>query len=267
VIAALVFEAQPAAGAGRRLRRPRFVPRSTLPVSAACVVANGVREQLSRLLATDFEVELIEPAIPGPSERRLLADGATVLRVRGRLCDGFVIVRPADARRLAALAFGEAERSERDRLSEIERATLERIVAGLVPLCASLCGTLGPVARETSERVACDLATYFEVRTLGRPRIAVGFGLSRDPAEDVAGALTLDDLAAVELEARVEVGAGNLGVPAFSRLAAGATLALDTPLGASGILRFGDVVFARVTCGVANGRNAAGFDVKPGDGG
>ncbi|MBD5634363.1 MAG: hypothetical protein IAI49_07775, partial [Candidatus Eremiobacteraeota bacterium] len=242
---------------GRSVRRPVFVPRSTLPLSAACIVANGVREQLSRLLAVEVDVELIEPVVPGPAERRTLVAGATVLRVRGRLCDGFVIVRPADARRLVALAFGENERSERDALSEIERATLERIVAGLVPLCNSLCGTLGPVVRETSERVACDLATYFEVRTTGALRIAVGFGLSRDPAEDVGESLCLDDIAAIELEARVDVAAGALGVPAFSRIAIGTTLRLDTPLGAPGILRFADVPFARVTCGVANGRNAA----------
>jgi hypothetical protein len=56
------------------------------------------------------------------------------------------------------------------------------------------------------------------------------------------------------------VGSGALGVPAFSRIAVGATLALETELGTPGTLRFGDVAFARVTCGVANGRNAAVFD-------
>ena len=144
---------------GRVVRSAVFTSRSTLPLSAACLVANGVREQLSRLLATELEVELIEPTIPNANERRVLVEGATIFRVRGRICDGFVIVRANDARRLVALAFGESERSERDALSEIERATLDRIASGLVPLCNTLCGALGPVNRESSERAACDLAS------------------------------------------------------------------------------------------------------------
>ena len=99
MIAALAFSPPRLVGT-RLIRDVSFVPRSTLPLSAACLVANGVRETLSRLLATELEVDLSEPAMPGSAERRVLLAGATILRVRGRLCDGFVIVRPADARRL-----------------------------------------------------------------------------------------------------------------------------------------------------------------------
>jgi hypothetical protein len=255
VIASLTFGAPQGAGA-RVLRRIAFASRSTLPLSAACLVANGVRETLSRLLAAEFEVDLIEPAIPDAGERRILLDGATILRVRGRLCDGFVILRPADAQRLVALAFAEEERSERAPLSGIESATLDRIASALVPLCNTLCGTLGPVTRELAERAACDLSTYFEVRTTGSVRVTLGFGLSRDPGEEIGERITLEDLADVELEGTVEFGRGTLGVPAFSRLACGVTLALDTPLGGDGVLRFGDVRFTRGNCGVHTGRNA-----------
>jgi len=265
MIAALEFGPARASADGRAVRTPAFVRRSTLPVSAACLVANGVRERLSQSLAVELDVELMPPAIPGPPERRLLLTGATVVRVRGRLCDGFVIIRPADARRLAAIAFGETERPEDDALSEIERTTLERIAANLVPLCNSLCGTLGPVTRESIERAACDVVTYFEVRTTGALRIAVGFALSADPPEEVSGTLELDDLAALELDGRVVVATGQLGVPAFSRIAVGATIALETPLGARGALRFGDVAFARVTCGVSSGRNVAVVDAPAGE--
>lgn len=260
MISSLTFVAPQLLGDGRAIRRPVFVPRSTLPLSAACLVANGVRETLSRLLALEIDVDLIEPSIPGRTERRVLLDGATILRVRGRICDGFVIVRPADARRVVALAFDESERSDRDALSEIERATLERVIAALVPLCNTLCGTLGPTTRESADRAACDLVTYFEVRTTGLARLAIGFALARDPPEDVAERITLDDLADVELEGTVSLGVGALGVPAFSRLAVGATIVLDTPLGAPGMLYFGDVAFARGACGVVDGRNAISFD-------
>ena len=262
MIAALGFGSPQLQSDGRIVRTPIFTPRSTLPLSAACLVANGMREGLARLLAMELEVDLIEPSIPGAEERRILVDGATIFRVRGRICDGFVIVRAADARRLVALAFGEADRSERDPLSEIERVTLERIANALVPLCNTLCGTLGPVARESSERAACDMTSYFEVRTTGALRIAVGFALTRDPVEGVTDRVTLDELADVELVGAVEFGRGSLGVPAFSRLAAGATILLETSLTDPGRLRFGDVAFGRGTCGVKNGRSALVFDTE-----
>jgi flagellar motor switch/type III secretory pathway protein FliN len=258
VIAALAF-GPPRAVAGRAVRSVTFAPRSSLPSSAACLVANGVREALSRLLATDIDVDLTEPAMPGAEHRRLLVAGATVVRVRGRLSDGFIVVRPADARRLVSLAFGEDEPDGSDTLSEIERATLDRIVYALVPLCNTLCGTLGPAARETADRAASDLATYFEVRTTGRTRIALGFGLGSDPAEPLSERITLDDLADVELEGVVEFARGSLSVPAFSRLAAGATVELETPVAAPGVLRFGEVAFARGICGASDGRSVVRF--------
>ena len=257
MIAVLRFGTHRSFVGGRSLRVPEFVPTSTLPVSAACLVANGVRETLSRSLAAEIDVELIEPAVPGAAERRILFDGATIVRVRGRRADAFVIVRRTDARRLVALAFGEHEPPDGAALSVIERATLERIAAGIVPLCVALCGTLGPAVRETTERAASDVATYFEVRTTGAIGVAIGFGLTHDPPQDVTDTIALEDLAAVELEGRVDVAAGALGVPAFSRIAPGATIPFETSLGAPGTLRFGDVAFARVVCGHANGRNAA----------
>lgn len=259
MIAALTL-GSPHPHVGRTVRGIAFAPRSTLPVSAACLVANGVRETMSRLLAAEFEVELVEPAILRPRERQVMLEGATIARVRGRLCDGFVVVRPVDARRIVALAFGEDERSEQDSLSEIERATLDRVVNALVPLCNTLCGTLGPQTRECAERAAADLTTYFEVRTTGAAALVVGFGLTRDPAEEVGERLTLDDLADVEITCVVDFASGALGVPAFSRLAPGVTLALDTPLGALGTLRIGGVPIANGACGLSNGRRAISFD-------
>jgi flagellar motor switch/type III secretory pathway protein FliN len=227
-----------------------------LPLSAACVVANGVREQLCRALATEFEVRVIEPAVPGAAGRALLLAGATILRVGGRLCDAFVCVRPLDARRLVALAFGETEPREGTALSAIERTTLERVVLGLVPLCNALCGPLGTATPERAERAASELVSYFEVRAAAREPFAIGFGLTRDPAPEVTECITLDALSDVELQGRVEVGTGRVGVPAFARLAPQTTLAFDAPLEGNAVLRFGEVVFARGTCGVVDGRNA-----------
>jgi hypothetical protein len=238
------------------LRAAEFVPRSTLPLSAACVVANGVRETLSRTLLCELDVRLMEPSIPAPAVRAVLLAGAVVLRVRGRLADAFVLVRPADARRLVALAFGEADRRDDAALSAIERVTLERVLLGLVPLCNSLCGTVGAITRELPERVEAELVTYFEARVVGREPLAIGFGLTRDPAEDVCDCIALEALADVELRGRVEAGAGLVAARDFARLTAGSTLALDAVREGCGVLRFGDVAFARGTCGVSSGRAA-----------
>ncbi|MDQ2908926.1 MAG: FliM/FliN family flagellar motor switch protein [Candidatus Eremiobacteraeota bacterium] len=260
MIAALDFTAPARRSDGRVLREAVFRRRSSLPLSAACVVANGVREQLAQLLAAELDVELVEPSIPGPEVRRILVAGATIVRVRGRICDGFVIVRAADARRLVALAFRESERPEADPLSEIERTTVERIVTALVPLCTSLCGTLGAQHIEHNERAACDLVTYFEVRTTGALGLAIGFALARDPVEEVGERLSLTDLGGVELEGVVDFGSGRVGIPAFSRLAVGTTVPLEGSLAGGGVLRFGGIAFARGTCGVSNGRTAIVLD-------
>jgi hypothetical protein len=255
MIACLTFT-EPREDRGRMVRGASFVKRSTLPLSAACLVANGVREVLSRSLATELDVQLIESTIPGHAERELLVADATILRVRGRIGDGFVIVRPADARRLVALAFGESEAREGLPLSAIERVTLERVLVDIVPLCNSLCGTLGTVSREPVGSPCNDLTAYFEVRTLGRAPFAIGFGLTRDPERPVGECVSLEALADVELPGRVEVGVGSVAANAFARLTPAATLALDAPLAGNGVLYFGDVAFARGTCGVSGGRAA-----------
>jgi flagellar motor switch/type III secretory pathway protein FliN len=256
VIVALRF-GPPRAGAGGRLvREPRFVPRSALPLSAACLVANGVREQLVRLLAVDIDTELIEPVVPNESSRRTLFADAMVYRVKGRFGDAFVSVRPADARRLVAAAFAEPERSDAAALSEIERATLERVLTALPPLCVPLCGQIRSVERETAEGAAFESVAYFEVRVCGPVRAAIGFAMTFEPAEAVGTTLTLDDLSDVELECSVEVARGAIAAAAFVRLECGSILPLETSLAADGTLRVGGTALALGTCGSRSERAA-----------
>jgi flagellar motor switch/type III secretory pathway protein FliN len=238
------------------VREPRFSPRSTLPLSAACLVANGVREQLVRLLAVDLETELIEPSVPSPLAREALFAGATVYRVKGRSGDAFVSVRPADARRLVAAAFAEGERSEETPLSQIERATLERLFGSLPPLCVPLCGAIRGVVPETADRAALETAAYFEVRLCEPVRAAIGFALSFEPAEAVGATLTLDDLSEIELRCSIEVARGGLAVPILARLEPGAIVPFETLLDEDGWLHAGGAALAFGTCG-SRGERAA----------
>jgi flagellar motor switch/type III secretory pathway protein FliN len=164
-------------------------------------------------------------------------------------------VRAADARRLVAAAFGEPERPECDPLSEIERTTLERIISAIAPLCTPLCGQPGTVTREPAERAEIESVTYFEVRTSGALSVAIGFALTRDPAEEVGQRLTLDELLDVKLQGSVECARGAIDVPAFARLVAQTTLPLETQLEEPGTLRFGKIAFALGTCGAVEGRS------------
>jgi len=257
VIVALTFGEPETLPDGRMLRAARFVPRSSLPASAACLIANGAREQLSRLLALELETEVTEPAVLDASARAVLFAGGFAYRVRGRGCDAFVALRAPEAKRLVAAAFGELESSGEATLSVLERATLERLASALTALCAPLCGAVRAVAAESPERAAREAETYFEVRTGGRVAASIGFAVTRDPAEpEAAEPFGLDELEDVEIPCRVEFARGVLDVSVFSRLTPQATLVLDTALGERGTFLAADVPLLRGICGARDGRRA-----------
>jgi len=255
VIAALRF-GRPRLEQGRAIRPALFALRSTLPLAAASVVANGVRENFARLLGRECDVELLEPVVPSAEERRVLAGGARVWRVRGRRADAFVVLRSGDATRLAGLAFGEPERPLAPPLSELEGETVERLLVALVPLCVSLCGTLGPASRVASDVAAAEIAGYFEVRTLAAPRVAIGFGLSVDPPEETCKPLTLEELGEIELSGSVRFARGAIALPRFAQLAPGAVIVLETRLDAPAVLRIGGIAVASGEPGTSGGSRA-----------
>lgn len=256
MIAALSFTDARRLPDGRSLRRPTFSPRSTLPLAAACAVANGVRERLRSLLAADVDVGLIEPTTPGTDARRTLFARAHVTRIAGARADGYVVLRPVDARRLVAGAFREPERTDVTPLSEIEARVLERVVGAIVPLLAPFCGPIGAVTHESPERATRECSTYFEVRVSGALRAAIGFAVTSEPPEEVGAAVGLDEIRDVALEVRVELGRGRVRLPAIATLRAGSVIPLATGLDDPGVLTVGGFGVALGTCGVRDGRCA-----------
>ncbi len=125
----------------RRIRKPVFASRSALPASAACVVANGVRETLTSLFGTTVELRLVEPSIPSPSAWLVILKEAALYRVRGKIADAVVVLRPPDALAMAAALFGERLASAAAReLSPIERDLLDRTVNAVAVHLGSVCG-------------------------------------------------------------------------------------------------------------------------------
>ena len=107
---------------GKRVRRTHFEERSSLPTSAACVVANGVRETLTSLIGAPIAMRLFEPAIPSPRAWGAIVCDAALYRVRGNVADAAVVLRASQACALAAAIFGEPspEQPPRRELSPLE---------------------------------------------------------------------------------------------------------------------------------------------------
>jgi flagellar motor switch/type III secretory pathway protein FliN len=244
---------------GRRVRRARFEPRPSLPLSAACLVGNAVREHLGRLLGRELTVDLFEPLVPAREARALLFDAAIRYRIEGALGAVELVFRAPDARRFAAAAFHETERSEHDPLSAIEANVLERIAGELAPLCAPLCGDVRRVAAAAGTD-AC--AVYMELR-VGPPVDAVlGLALERDPDEPPGPGLRPADLDEIPLTVRAEFARGSVRLDALAALEVGAILPMETHMGATATLKAGDTIVAHGECGVREGRSA--FIVRTG---
>lgn len=249
----LGFERESGIVNGRRVRRARFERRSSLPVSSACIVANGVRETLGALLATPVSLRLLEPAVPAPAAWNAICNGAQLFGVRGPLCDAAFVLRPHDAACLASSAFGEEADAPRQ-LSAVEQEVLVRALRGLAGSLAPVCGReLSPLERILD---ISGYVTYFEL-LLERPVTArIGVALSCDPAARGPVTLRIEDLLDVKIELSVEFAAGMLPAAAFLDLRPGANVPMKTRVGEPGVLKMGGAALARGECGAMGERNA-----------
>jgi flagellar motor switch/type III secretory pathway protein FliN len=253
MIAALAFERESEEIDGKRVRRARFERRSSLPVPAACVVANGIRETLSALLATPVSLRLLEPVIPDPQAWNAICEGAQLFGLRGPLCDAAFVLRPQDALALASSAFGEQIDATR-RLSALEQEVLVRALRGIAGSLAPVCGReLTPLERILDIR---GYVTYFELLVERPVRARIGVALSRDPAARGSATLRLEDLLDVEIELSVEFARGTLPAAAFLDLRPGTNVPMKTRIGQPGRLLCSGAVLARGECGALGERGA-----------
>jgi len=249
----LGFEREVQAVGGRRVRRARFEQRSSLPVSAACVVANGVREMLGAVLASAVSVRLLEPVIPSTQAWAAICEGAQIFGVRGPVADAAFVLRPRDALSLAAAAFGEIPGDPRA-LSPLENEVVSRALHAVAGSLAPVCG------RELSalERIV-DIrgyVTYFEMLVERPVALRVGVALSRDPMPRSTGTLRIDDLLDVQIELAVEFARGSLSAAEFLDLGSGSNVPMKTRVGEPALLKLAGAVLARGECGTLGERNA-----------
>lgn len=253
----LAFAARGTASDGKRVRDAYFEERSVLPLSAACVVASGVRETLSTSLGMPIVVRLYEAAIPSPQAWTTITHGALLYRVRAPVTDAAIVLRPADAIALAAAAFGETageQRREREP-SPIERDLLDRVVGAIAGSLSAVCGKR---ERETVERVNAisGFASYFELSLEQPVEARIGIALLRDPVPEPHGRLTLDDLGTLPLSAALVLEVGTIEAVVVAGLTTGTIVPITQKDRFHGSLELAGRTIGRGACGVRGGRYA-----------
>jgi flagellar motor switch protein FliM len=243
----------------RQVRSWVVARRSSLPASAACVVANGVRESLAALFAAPVELRVIEPSIPRACAWPTLLRDALLYRVRGSVADAVVVLRSDDAATLAAALFGEPPSRANRPLSPFERDVLDRTIGSLAAHLGSVCGTRESLGAERVDRIE-RLATYFELSLVEPVAARIGIALTRDPSSQPQTRIEAAHLAEVPIAARVSFDLGRVSSRAVAALATGAVLPVrPEELHRCRLVAFGRAL-ARGTCGLADGRRALRID-------
>ncbi len=245
----------------KRIHKPTFGRRSSLPASAACVVANGVRETLSSIFGTPVEMRLFEPSIPPPRAWAAILNDAVLYRVRGTVADAAIVLRSVDALSLAAALFGEQLPAHRDRaLSPIECDVVDRTANAIAAHLGSVCGT-----REShcAERVASieGYSSFFELLVEEPVAIRIGIALSREPSPEPRGCVEMGHLSGVSVPADATLDLGRVLSGTVARLQPGTILPLrPNDLQSCRLNTYGRNL-ARGTFGVRHGRYAFSVDV------
>lgn len=235
------------------VRAMRFERRSSLPLGAACLLANGVRETLAAVFGVPVSLRLLEPIVPEANAWASIAEDALLLRMRGPVAEAAFVLRPRDALALAAAAFGE-EPGELRALSAVEHEVVMRALRALSGTLAGICGR--ELAAPEPILDIRGYTTYLELLVSAPAAFGLGVALARDPAPRGGPGLRIEDLLDVELEVGVQFAAGTISGGRFLDLRPGANVPMKTRMGERALLVAGGTVLARGECGALGERNA-----------
>jgi hypothetical protein len=246
---------------GVRVRRMRLVPHASIPLEAACLVANGIRETLRELLGERCELVLGEPAALAPPAWSLLARDALLFLTRGRQTDIVLVLPRSDARRLVLRAFGEADGAAGElpaaACSALELHALARIAARCATAFDPLCAERRDASRAVGPHEIPPCVGYFDLRVHAPLALTLGIGIVRDlPEPGPAGMLPARALESVTVEAHAVFAEGTLDAAAFVRLRPGVIVKLSTKVGAPASLNCGARRLATGVPGVVASRTA-----------
>jgi hypothetical protein len=239
------------------VRPLRFARRASIPLEAACLVANGIRETLRELLGERCELVVGEPAAIDASAWTLLAREACLFLMRGRQTDVVLVLPQRDARRLVLRAFGEGEALPDGACSALELHALERIAARCAAACEPLCAERRAPPRAVAALEAPACVAYFDLRVAAPLALELGIGIVRDlPDPGPTGSLTPAALGAVTLEAHAVFAEGTIDAAAFVKIRPGTIVKLDTKVGAPASLKIAGRRCASGVPGILAARSA-----------
>jgi hypothetical protein len=242
---------RPTLCAGRRVREPRFVERSTLPLRAACVVANAMREALASLLSAPVRVRCSEPVAPGVHALEALAKGTQGFRVRGSRSEAAVFAGRADVATLVAAVFD--ERDEGRSLSEIERIVAARLLNALAHSLAPIVGANAECLDLTN---AEGFATYFDVFVDAPAQARIGVAAPAESEVPAGAGVSLDDLLDIECEVCIGFDVGGLSAAEVAALGPGTYLPIPSSKRLAGAVSVAGSRVCDGECGVLDGRYA-----------
>lgn len=245
-----------------RAGEARFEERSAFAVSAACVVANAMREALAHAFGVAVELRLFEPLVPTAQAWSAITNGARCYRMSGSLTDAAIVVRSLDAVALAGAAFGEYGAVPSRDLSSLESAVLERIVRAASRACAPACGM--PCAEVHAVERIEGFSTYFDVQ-IERPFAArIGIALARDPQPAVSQSIAADDLLDLDVECTVTTDGVTLPAYQLATLELGSIVPITEQTGVlTAVLTLAGRPVARGECGVRGNRLALAIRLSP----
>ncbi len=231
---------------GRQIRRARFERRSSLPIAAACLIANGIRETLAMLVAKAVRVRLMEPVCPDPDLWPVLVNDARLYQVRGTLNTATFVLGSTDAIGLTRMLFGASEQTE-DRLSRIEEHVLGRMIEALAATLAPVCGKTVEIAAPGRELPGW--LTFLDVLIEEPVSLRLGIALTRDTFEAPAPLFRAEHLLDVRLHLTAQTRETEIDSSRLMRLEAGAVVPLGAQREGCDRLKMGDRTVAVGTCG------------------
>ncbi len=242
------------------VRRLRFSPRSSIPLEAACVVANSLRETLREVFGEACELVVGEPSALSVDAWRALAQDAFLFLTRGRQTDIVLVIPQLDARRLVLRAFGEgpsAPSADGRACSALEIAAIERIAARCAVSFDPLCAERRSASRSVMLGDVPGAAAYFDVRVHAPIPLVLGIAIVRAlPDAGPTGRLAPAALERVGVRARVAFATATVDAAALLRWRIGDVVAFDTPLTGPATLTVGGRALASGQPGVAGTRAA-----------
>lgn len=246
----------------RHVRPMVFESRTTFPVSAACVVANGVRETLAALFQSTVELRLFEPTVPSKTGWLAILEGARLYRICGPRANAAIVLRPAACVALTSAAFGEDAGGTRP-LSAVETTVLDRIVNAVAANFTAVCG-VRPEGLVPEPVTSLDgWLTYVEL-SLERPFSAsIGIALATHREPESAGGLRIEDLLDVELDVCVQTEGTIVPAGELAALEPGEIVPITISTGLTAVATVAGRALARGECGVRANRYALAIGLSP----